>query len=447
VVVAGNVSGGRDDPPAGRSPTAGLTRRALWSFTAQILSSSGNFLLTALVLTVATPAEFAVFSICLTGYQFLLVLFRALVSVPVALLYSGARADGDRTGAEESAAMSLGMIAACLTAAAIAAASLLVDVDRDQVLVLAVGLPFVLWQDGGRYVAFARARPSVAASSDGLWLGLQVAGCLAVFGLGRASPASLFATWALAGAVAGGVAGIRLQLSVRLSEALLWIRTNWGLCRRLLLENTITSGGVYALFYGLVFVSDAGQLGHLKAAQTLLGPVSVLLLGGAALGVPESVRSRDDGPRLSRFAVRLSVFLAGFTVACGTAVYFTLPLFGPRLFPNAWAAARPLVPLLVVFNGALGVSTGAVSGIRALGGTAWIVRARSASTLVLLVIGLPAATVVGANGALFGLAVAEMLLAVAAWRHFARLGPGADTRPEAEGAAPATTGDGTDPRG
>jgi O-antigen/teichoic acid export membrane protein len=286
-----------------------------------------------------------------------------------------------------------------------------------------VALPFLFWQDGGRYVAFARGRPSIAAFSDGLWLALQVAGFLVIFGLGRASTASLFATWAVAGALAGGVAGLRLGLTPRMSGALAWLRRHWPMCRRLLLENVITSGGVYAMFYGLVIVSDAGQLGHLKAAQTLLGPVSVLLLGGAALGVPESVRTRDDRPRMDRFARRLSIFLGGFTVACGTFVYLTISLFGPRLFPDAWRAAKPLIPLLVVFNAALGISTGATSAIRALGDIAWIVRARAASTLVVLGIGLPAAALAGANGALLGLAVAESLLAIAAWKHFSALRP------------------------
>jgi O-antigen/teichoic acid export membrane protein len=292
-----------------------------------------------------------------------------------------------------------------------------------------VALPFLLYQDGARHVAFARGCPSVAAQSDGLWLVLQIAGFLTAFLLGRASTTSLFAAWAMSGAVAGVMIGARLHLAPRRAGAVAWVRAHWALCRRLLLEWVITSGGYYAILYGLVIVSDAGQLGHLKAAQTLLGPMSVLLLGGAAFGVPESVRARHDSSQLRRFALRLSLFLAGFTVACGVCVYLTVPAFGPHLFPRAWSAARPLIPLVVLFNTALGSSTGPISGIRALGDTAWIVRGRSASTLVVLLVGLPAAALIGANGALVGLALAESVLAVAAWRHFDRLSAGVSAAP------------------
>lgn len=397
----------------------------MWSFGGQFLSSSGNFLVTAVVLTVASQAEYAVFSICFTTYLLAVLLFRALVAIPVTLLYSGRRELKSGVEAEENTALTLGVIIAAALAPMLAISALLLDTNRDLFYILAVALPFLLYQDGARYIAYARGCPATAAKSDGLWLGLQVAGFAAAFLVGRASPASLFASWAISGAVAGVMIGLRLHLPLRVAGARAWLATHWQLCRKLLIECVVTSGGVYAMLYGLVIVADAGQLGRLRAAQTLLGPVSVLLLGGAALGVPESVRAREDSPRLRRFAVRLSVFLAGFTVVCGLCVYLTLPAFGPHLFPSAWSPARPLIPLLVVFNAALGASTGPISGIRALGDTRWIVRGRTVSTVMLLLVGLPTAAFVGAGGAVLGLALAESALAVAAWRHFGRLSTGA----------------------
>jgi hypothetical protein len=401
----------------------------VWSFGGQFLSSSGNFLVTAVVLTVASQAEYAVFSICFTTYLLAVLLFRALVAIPVMLLYSGAREPKSGAEGEENAALIVGVSIAGALAPMLAMAALLLDGNRDQFYILAVALPFLLYQDGARYIAFARGCPAIAAKSDGLWLGLQVAGFAAAFLVGRASPASLFATWAVSGALAGVMIGLRLHLPLRAAGAGAWLVAHWQLCRRLLMECVITSGGVYAMLYGLVIVADSGQLGRLRAAQTLLGPVSVLLLGGAALGVPETVRAREDSLRMRRFAVRLSAFLAGFTVVCGVCVYLTLPVFGPHLFPSAWSAARPLIPLLVVFNTALGASTGPISGIRALGDTRWIVRGRTVSTVILLLVGLPVAAAVGAGGAVLGLALAESVLAVAAWRHFDYLSTGASPLP------------------
>jgi O-antigen/teichoic acid export membrane protein len=418
--LAGRRGAGRP----GRPGSGGLGNRVVWSFGGQFLSSSGNFLVTAIVLTVASQADYAVFSICFTTYLLAVLLFRALVAIPVAMLYSGPREVKSGVEEEENAAVSFGVLIACGAGMLIAAASTLLDGNRDQFLILAGALPFLLYQDCARYVAFARGCPVAAAQSDGLWLGLQIAGFTAASVAGRASAASLFAVWAISGAVAGGLIGLRLHLPLRVAGAGAWVRGHWQLCRRLLMECVITSGGVYAMLYGLLIVADSSHLGRLRAAQTLLGPVSVVLLGGAALGVPETVRARHDSPRMRRFAVHLSLFLGGFGIVCGLGVYLTLPAFGPHLFPSAWSAARPLIPVLVVFNAALGASTGPISGIRALGDTRWIVRGRSASTLVLLIVGLPAAALVGAGGAVVGLALAETLLAVAAWRHFDRLTAG-----------------------
>ena len=409
----------RPDGAAVASPLkGGFARRALWSFGGQLVSSSGNFLVTALVLTVASQDEFATFSLCLTTYLLLAVLYRALVLIPVTLLYSDDRSRPDATEEEERAATGLGVMTGGCAALIIAALAFLVNDQQGQFIVLAAAVPFLFYQDSVRYVSFARGCPSMAAFSDGLWFALQLAGSGLAFAQGWASAQSLFAVWVISGAIAGVVAGWRLRLLPRVMSGLSWLRRHWHLCSKLFLECLITSGGYYATLYGLVLVSTADQLGYLKAAQTLLGPVSVLLLGGAALGVPESVRSRSDVRSLRRFSLRLSFFLAAVSLLCGTVVYMSLPSFGPSLFPSVWSDARPLIPLLIVFNSALGMSTGPIAGVRALGDSAWVVRGRTASSVVVVMVGLPAAAFVGANGALIGLALAEVLLAVAAWRRF-----------------------------
>lgn len=385
------------------------------------MSSSGNFLVTALVLTVASEDEFATFSLCLTTYLLLAVLYRALVLIPVTLLYSDERSHPGTTEAEERSATGLGVITGCTAALLILGIAVLVDDQQGQFIVLAAAVPFLFYQDSVRYVAFARGCPSVAAASDGLWFALQLVGSGFAFTQGWASAQSLFAVWVISGAIAGVVSGRRLRLLPRVSSGVSWVRLHWHLCSKLFLECLVTSGGYYATLYGLVLVSTADQLGHLKAAQTLLGPVSVLLLGGAALGVPESVRSRTDARSLRRFSLRLSFFLTAVSLLCGAVVYVSLPSFGPSLFPSVWSDARPLIPLLVVFNSALGMSTGPIAGVRALGDSAWVVRGRTASSVVVVLVGLPTAAFVGANGALVGLALAEVLLAVVAWRRFHEL--------------------------
>jgi O-antigen/teichoic acid export membrane protein len=230
---------------------------------------------------------------------------------------------------------------------------------------------------------------------------------------------AFLATWSAAGAAAAVVAAVTLRVLPDVSRAWSWLRQHRTLCRRLLAEFVLTSGSYYVIYFGLAALSGASALGRLKAAQALFGPATVLLLGGMALGVPESVRARGDSSTLRRFAARLSMFLAAISVASGVIAFAVLPVVGPRLFPNSWTTARPLLPLLTVFSAAIGISTGATSGLRAVDAGRWIMRARGAEGVVAVVTALPATVAAGAKGALFGLALGEIAFAAAAWRQLA----------------------------
>ena len=197
------------------------------------------------------------------------------------------------------------------------------------------------------------------------------------------------------------------------------------LWQRLLGEFVVASSSHQAVYYGLALVAGAGEVGRVKATQTLLGPLVILILGGGALGVPESVRAAGDPARLRQVAVRLSAFLVAAALACGAVAHTLLPHVGPDLFPHNWAEARPLIPVLTLFSCALGASIGAVSALRALDQNAWLLRLRAASGAVVVVVGVTASALFGAEGALASLAGAESVVAVLVWRRFAAIGRGA----------------------
>jgi O-antigen/teichoic acid export membrane protein len=195
----------------------------------------------------------------------------------------------------------------------------------------------------------------------------------------------------------------------------------------LLAEFLVAAGSHYSVYYGLAIVAGAEQLGRVKAAQTLLGPVVVLLQGGGQLGVPESVRAAHDPALLRRIAARLGLVLAGGSLACGVVTFVALPTVGPVVFPKAWATARPLLPALTAFCIALGVSTGATAALRALGATPWLLRLRAQSGAVLVLLGLAASAALHATGALLSVTVVEGAVAMLAWRRLLRLTTGPTT--------------------
>ena len=400
--------------------------RSAWTFADQAASSGSNFVLALTILATADLREFGAFSVAITGYLLVTQLTRSAFSLVVLILYSDD--DGPAVASRAGPAVAAAVATGVAGAVAFLAAGLAFDGGRAMFLVLAGALPFLQYQDAVRHVAFAAAQPKVAARSDGLWLFLQITASAVAALTGRASPTVLLLVWAGAGSLSGVVFGARLRAVPRFASCLGWLAENSRLCARVCTEFVLNSGSYYALSYGLVAVAGADQLGRWRAAQTLIGPVSVLLMGGTTLVVPESVRVRDRGASLHRVAAVLSTGLAGVAAAGGLLAYAVLPAVGPTLFPDTWATTRPVLPVLTLFAVAVGASTGPVAGLRARGQAGWIVRGRAVSGAAGLVAGFGLAAGSGAVGALTGLAVAEAGFAVAAWL---RLRRALDGRPSA----------------
>lgn len=393
-----------------------VARRAAWSFSAQAISSTSNFILTLSVLAVSSRREFAVFSVCITTYLMVSQLARSASALPLLILYSEHR----EPAAGHQAAVGVGVLVGAVAGVVLLAVSVVVNAGSEQYLILGLALPLLLFQDSARYLAFARSEAHVAALSDGIWLLLQIAGSVVAWQVGAANAALLLAIWALAGAMAGMFAAVRLRMAPIFAGSVGWLAEHRPLWAKLVTEFVLNSGSFYLLLYGLAFLAGVDELAHLRAAQTLIGPVIVILLAASALGIPESVRMRKDFGKLKQLCLFFSVSLVGAAVVWGFIVFAALPYIGPSLFPTSWETARPLIPLLSVFAAAVGVSTGAGSGLRALGENDWIMRARGVTGGIALLVGLPPAPAIGADAVLFALAGTEILFAAASWVHLAR---------------------------
>lgn len=401
-------------PSRWRHPIVG---RSAWTFADQAASSSSNFLVALCILATADRMEFAAFSVAMTGFLLVTQLTRSAFSLPVLILYSG-RHDHDRSTYGPAVAASV--VTGLFGALAFLVAGALYPDGRLMFFALAGGLPLLLYQDAMRHVAFARGVPKVAAGSDALWVACQLAGTAVIAATGHATPAALLLIWVIGGAAAGIVLGVRLGVVPSIRQCRRWLGENRALCARMSTEFVLNSGSYYVLSYGLVAVAGADQLGRWRAAQTLIGPVSVLLLGGTTLGVPESVRVRDRAKSLRRFAVILSAGLGAVAVAGGALAYAALPAAGPTFFPDTWSTARPVLPALTGFAAAVGASSGAIAALRARGEAHWIVLARAVSGALALGLGLALAARSGAVGALAGLALSESAFAIAAWARLLR---------------------------
>ncbi len=385
--------------------------RSAWTLVDQAASSGSNFILALSVLATADRTQFAAFSVAVTGYFLITQLTRSAFSLPVLILYSDDRGPHHRSAPAVAASVVTGVAGAI---AFVVAASAF-EADRTLFFILAVALPFLQYQDAVRHVAFAGAVPKVAAQADSTWVVVQIVATVVAALAGRATPTVLVAIWAFAGSISGILFGARLGAVPQFTRIRRWSRENSRLCFRLCVEFLLNSGSYYALSYGLVAIAGADQLGRWRAAQALIGPVSVLLLGGTTLGVPESVRVKDRQTSLWRFAALLSTGLGAVAVIGGAVAYVVLPALGPSLFPDTWQTARPVLPVLTVFAAAVGASTGPIAALRACSQVGWIVRGRAASGGVGLFVGLILASRWGAVGALAGLSLAESGFGLASW--------------------------------
>jgi O-antigen/teichoic acid export membrane protein len=411
VVGQGSVAAGAGAPGTGGG---GLLGRTVWSFVGQGLSSSSNFLLTVLVLAQASRPQFATFSVVLTVYTFATQLIRAGVGLPVTLLYANDPAGSRRE--ELRCALGVTLAVSGAVALALAAGGSLSARDQAQFLVVAAALPILALQDTARYACFAWGRPRTAAEADGIWVVLLAVGSAAVLAAGAGSAVAFLGLWTGAGAVSGCWLLARLGARPRLRPAYTWLRTHRGLSGRLVGDYLVGAGSHYAVYFILAAVAGADELGRLKAAQTFLGPLIVVLLGGAVFGVPESVRAGSDGPRVWRLTRRLAGALVGAALLCGSVVYVLLPVVGPATFPELWEPARAVIPLLSIFAAAIGASTGATSGLRAAGQHAWLLRVRVLTAPPLVLGSIPASAAFGVNGVLAVLACVEWTVTLLSWR-------------------------------
>jgi len=402
---------------------------------------------TAVILFGVSGRPFALFSVVFTMYMLVLQGVRYVIGIPVLL---GAQPVDDATGAgtpplpdatdpsppltailepeagrtpgepvEPGAPSGLAGGVGLAVLPALLVTALAWHEAAPMVLVLAAGLPFLLAQDALRHVAIARGHPHLAVTADGAWLGLQLAGSAVLLagtgGRGRGEATALFAIWVAAGAVSWALLTVLLRARPRLERALAWARANAALGRRVALEFVVTSGGYYTLCFGLAALAGAEELGLLRAAQTLFGPATVLVLGGATFGVPESVRMGHDRHEMLRFARRLSLALGAISAACGLVVWALLPAVGPDILPDTWRAVRVVMPWLTVYGTALAAGAGATAALRARGDSRWVLTTRATASAVSLSLGLAATPALGVRGTLLGLLVAECVLAARSW--------------------------------
>jgi O-antigen/teichoic acid export membrane protein len=394
-----------------------VAQRAGWGVADQALSSLTNFAVGVFVARELGPAGFGAFSLAFATYLFALNASRGLATDPLAVRFSGASAASWRQAAA-AATGTAAIVGAMVGAGCVLAAALLDNALSGAFLGLGLMLPGLLLQDSWRYVFFAAGRGRDAFLNDLVWALVLGPFIAAVIVSGQVHVQWYVFAWGGAAMVGGLVGAAQAHVLPRLSLVGPWLRTHRDLGVRYLSENVTFSGASQLRLYGLGAIAGLAPVGALRAAELLLGPVNLIMMGiGSLMAIPEAARlANRDLARMRRFVVGLGVLLGAAAVLWGLVVGVLPDWFGQRLLGAAWQPAAALLVPITAMIALQGVWSAAWTGLRAMGAARRSLRAQLLGASAFLVGALAGAAINGAAGAAWGSAAGNLVACCIWWR-------------------------------
>jgi len=408
-----------------RTLTVGGTgSRAAWNLADQALSS------------LSTATDFGRFSVAFAVFSFTLGLSRTVANTPFVI----------RSTSQEPATARIEGARAAGLAGAFGLATLLLTAPvvlvwggqyRSVVLAMAVLLPGLFVQDVWRSTLLARGRPAAATVNDLVWVALQVVALAACLAADRTSPPVLIFAWALPGWVAAAVGVWQWGVVPRFAAASSYLRSHLDISRFLVAEYLAVLGSTQLAWLLVAALGSPQDVGALRGALTLLGPLNILGMGVYTFALAEVLRRPGMSTRdLLRLCAALSAGLGLADLAWGGTLLALPDSWGRALLGQTWSLASATLLPLTVFTAAVAMSTGPVLALRSRADT-------RSSFLVYLVFG-PLLLVLcvlgelrfGVRGAAWGYAVAAVATAPLWWWQVRRVlsaSPPAESRPSATG--------------
>ncbi|MPQ97962.1 hypothetical protein GB931_08500 [Modestobacter sp. I12A-02628] len=435
---AGEPAAPVEEPAArgGRSTVVRLARRAGWNLVDQALSSFSNLALSLLVAKAVDKEAFGAFTVSFTVYSVAVLVSRSLCSQPMMMRFTAVgpaefrTAAGQSTGTAAVVGFGLGVLA--LVAGLVAGGGV-----GTALLAMALLLPGLLVQDAWRMAFFAQGKPHLAAMLDGVWTVLQLVAVGVLLAVGLDSAVPFVIAWGLAAAAAAVLGAQQGATAPRVRATRTWLRNHWDLTRWLLTEALLLQGayqGALLLIGALGTLSDVGSL---RGAQVLIGPLSLLAASAGAFGVPEISRRPQlrTRPRLLA-AGGLGGLLAVGGLVWGTGMLLLPDTWGEVLLDDTWAGARMVLLASVVGQVGNLLSVGPATVVYGMGRGDAIFAVHAAVSGMLVVFGLGGLYLGGAEGAAWGFALAYWVAVPFWFRQVHVLGKANDAARDAEAAAP-----------
>ena len=286
--------------------------------------------------------------------------------------------------------------------------------------IFAICFPFMALQDFARFIGISRHRPGYAIWLDTAWVVIFVAASVLLIVNDMTSLSWLWASWTGAGAVVGlwTIHSHRVRGGLRaLAEPIrFWLASERSVGVRFAGQFILSATWIYFIYYPLLFVLSVGDVGVIKLAQLVLGPITVLAAGmQSALVSLAARRFRANVTSALRFCAICGFAIAVATIAWTAFVYF-LPIHQvTRVFGPTWPAARVVFPwmgLAFVFGSFSGMAVGGLRAIRAAAVNLWLAVLMLPISFALC---LGGAALHGILGFSYGMAATFAVYAVLGW--------------------------------
>jgi O-antigen/teichoic acid export membrane protein len=393
-----------------------MARSLGWGVADQAVSSLTNFAMVLYVAHTVRAAQFGAFSLAYVTYSFALSASRGASSEPLIVRFSGADLPTWRL-ATANCTGTAAVIGLVTGAGVVGVAILLSGAARFAFLALGLTLPALLLQDSWRFAFFAAGRGGQAFLNDLIWALALLPALKLLHAVGTDNVFWFVFAWGAAAGVAAAAGLLQARVAPKLSGSWVWFSHHRDLGFRYVAENTSNGLASQLRTSGLGVIAGLAAVGYVQAAATLLGPVMVVFMGVAIIGIPYAARILRGSPqRLLIFCLLVSGGLVLTAAAWGAVLLFALPRgLGTLLIGPIW---RPAYPLVVPYTFALiGICgwCGPQVGLHALGAARRSMRAMVLASVASLAGGLAGAFKGGALGSVYGFAVAALLGALLWW--------------------------------
>lgn len=339
-----------------------VVRRASWSVIDQGLSAASNLLLSIIVARTVDADGFGAFAIAFLCFSLLIGLCRAIIGQPLQITFSSA-SERDFHQAVRSAlgaALCLGVLSGIV----LAGAGLILDgAVGSALLAVSLCLPGLLVQDTCRMAFFSAGRADRAAANDGLWTVLEFAVLAGLLLAGVSMIGPMILAWGGTATIAAVVGARVLRALPRLRGSLRWLLDQRRLSGYLVAEHFLGEGLAQVGILMVGFVSMPSEVGGLRAAQVLLGPLNIMVTAALLFGIPEIARRKELSIRgRELLGSGISALVGVITVGYAVVLLLIPDAIGEQILGDTWTGAQAvLIPMCVLaLASALGTGPGAV---------------------------------------------------------------------------------------